>query len=494
MKRGKFFGLILIFVFLSSVVCVYAHEEELFFPVEVHDGTTLSIAECVALSYKNNPKIRNKKYNLDIAKSNLGVARAEFFPSLNVGVGFYNENNSNSRDYEHYYRELPRLAVSLNQLIWDFGKTTAFIKMEEFYKIAAEYEFMDSLCATLFDIKEKYYSLLRARALMQIAENNLEINEDFVKISRKGAALNTAKINLNLAKVDYINAINQYNDAKINLANAMYLDVMPDFNVQYTPTFQFNDDYEYKSSKKEPDTFKPEKFPFKEDEALSMAYKASPDLHALEATKNAMKQSLLFVKRSFLPDLTANVGYGYNNTNIQSGNNSLQVGVALNSSVNAAQLRHSIKGADAQLNIADNEILLFKKDLYYELKRAFNNIEKSEQAVTVAQTNVRATLENLELVEKMYLSDKLDYTTLQQSRIDYVDSVNAYVESIFDYNMSLIQLEHAMHYHIVDIHHKSQHAVSHHSDDLIKHLNEVLNCDEHEKTKKFLFKKNKSDL
>ena len=494
MLRGTKIVLSAVFMAFTVTGLAFAHGDDLFFSVDVKDGSNLSIAECVALSYKNNPKIRHKKYNLDIAKSNLGIARSSFFPSLGAGVGFYNENNSNRRDYENYYRELPKLAVSLNQLIWDFGKSTANIKMEEFYKIAAEYEFMDSLCSTLFEIKEKYYALLRAGALMQVAQNNININEDFVKISRKGPDLNTAYINLNLAKVDYINAVNNYQNAKIDLANAMYLDKMVDFNVQYTPTFLFNGDYEYKSSKKEPERFVPQRFPFKESDVLDMAYQASPDLHALEATKNAMEQSLKYVKRMYLPDLTANIGYGYNNTNVLSNNSSLQIGVGLNTYVNLAELRHSIKGADAQLHIADNEILLFKKDLYYELKRALNNIEKNEQAVTIAQTNVKGTLENLALVEKMYIDKKLDYATMQQTRIDYVASVNAYIESIYDYNMSLIQLEHAMHYHIVDIHHKSKHALSYHSDDLIKHLIEVLNCDENEKPKKNIFKRNKTEL
>ena len=55
---------------------------------------------------------------------------------------------------------------------------------------------------------------------------------------------------------------------------------------------------------------------------------------------------------------------------------------------------------------------------------------------------------------------------------------------MYDYNISLIQVEMTMHYHIVDIHHKSEHAVHYHSDELIKHLNEVLGCDEKDAIKK----------
>ena len=50
--------------------------------------------------------------------------------------------------------------------------------------------------------------------------------------------------------------------------------------------------------------------------------------------------------------------------------------------------------------------------------------------------------------------------------------------------MAIIQTEMAMHYHIVDIHHKTEHAIHSHADELLEHLNEVLNCDEKESKKK----------
>ena len=493
MNIKKIFGTI--FVSLSLVInTVNAHEEELFFPVEIKDGSNLSIIECVALAYKNSPKIRRMKYNLDVASSNLGIARSQYFPTFGAGVGFYNENNSNREFHNHYYRELPNVGVSLNQLVWNFGKTTAYVKMEEFNKIAAEYEFMDSLCATLFDVKEKYYALLKARAMLQVSENNIKLNEEILKFSRKGPDLTTAKLNLSKAKIEHLESENEYNNAKIDLINSMYIDSAPDFTVKNTHTFDFDDDYNYINTKRQPSKFAPQKFPFNKAKALDIAYDSSPDLRALEATKKAMEQSLLFIKRTYMPDLTANVGYGYNNTNVESSNNSLQVGVNLSTSVNLMELKHSIKGADAQVHLADNEITLFKKDLAYEIKRAFNNIEKSERAIEVAQLNAIESIENLKLVEEKYKANELDYISLQDARDDYINAVQKYVNSLYYYNIALIQLEHAMHYHLVDIHHRTEHAMTHHSEDLIKHLNEALGCDQKEIGRKLRFKKVKESL
>ena len=493
----KIFCLALIaFCFLlagnANTLAIEDDEDELFNnPVTIRDGISVSIFDCVASAFKNSPRIRKQKYNLDIAKSNLGVAKSQYFPVISAGAGFYNENNSDNIYYNSHYRELPTVGVTINKLVWNFGKTTAYIKMEEFYKIGAEYEFMDSLCSTLFDVKAKYYAMLRAKALLRIAENNVEINEHIVKISKKNPDITTAKTHLSEAKLQLIDAQNDFKNAKVDLDNSMYLDGQPSYTIKDTPTFAFNEEFTYPKNNSV-GQFTPQGFNFPMDKAVEIAYDNSPDLNVLISTKHAMEQSLLYIKRAYFPDLTANAGYNFYNTN-QTTDNGFHVGVNLSSSVNLMELKHSIKGADAQINLAENEIVLFKKDLYYEVKRAFNNVEKAEKEIPTAKTEVVQALENFEIVEKKYIAGEVDYIALLNARKDYISALNVYVDSLYNYNIALIQVEMAMHYHIVDIHHKSEHAMHYHSAELIEHLNKVLGCDEHEE-KKIKVRKGKQDL
>lgn len=233
MKTKKIFCLLaLLLIFLlagnTNTLAIENDEDELFNnPVEIKSGIEVSVFDCVASAFKNSPRIRKQKYNLDVAKSNLGIARSQYFPVINAGAGFYNENNSDNIYYNSHYRELPTVGVTVNKLVWNFGKTTAYIKMEEFYKIGAEYEFMDSLCSTLFDVKAKYYALLRAKAMLQIAQNNLTINENIVKLAKKNPDITTAKVHLSEAKIQLIDAQNDYNNAKLNLDNAMFIEGQP---------------------------------------------------------------------------------------------------------------------------------------------------------------------------------------------------------------------------------------------------------------------------
>ena len=322
--------------------------------------------------------------------------------------------------------------------------------------------------------------------MLKLAEDNVEINKSIIKYTNRNPDLITAKMNLNEAEVALLVAKNNYLNAKVDLNNAMYLDSQPDYKIKNTKTFNFDDDYAL-NTKKEPQGFEEYKFKFSREKAVQMAYDNSPDLQVLIATKNAMEQSLIYIKRTYFPELSANAGYGFNNTN-QASNNSFQVGVNLNSSVNLMELKHSIKGADAQVKLADNEITLFKKDLFFEVKRAFNNYDKAERAIPTTQVRAKQALDFYPMAENLYKTGGLDYTALQDARKDYIDGISDYIESLYDYNIALIQVEMAMHYHLVDIHHKTEHAMCYHSEELINHLNEVLGCDEKE-VKKFRRKK-----
>lgn len=482
-------------ILLLSISCLnlsaYALDDidELFHAVTITDGSILNVSDCVASAFKNSPKIKRQKYNLDITKSNLGIARSQYFPVINAGVGFFNENNSDSVYYNKHYRELPNVGVFINKMVWDFGKTTAYIKMEEFYKIGAEYEFMDSLCSTLFDVKFKYYNLLKTKAMLQVAEKNLEINQDFVKNSKAKVDRATANVYLNMAEAELVDAKNNYYNAKVDLDNAMYLEKQQNYDIKNTKTFDFTGI----STPIEEKNFQPYQqynFPFSRENAPKLAYENSPDLKVLISTKDAMIQSLNFVKRTYLPSINANAGYGFNNTN-ETSNNSFQVGVSLNSSVNLMELKHSIKGADAQVNLAENEISLFKKDLYYEVKRAFNNFDKAERKIPITQVGINKSAENFKIVYAGYNAGTINYTALQDAREDYIKAISDYAEALYQYNIALIGIEMAMHYHIIDIHHKSEHAMCYHSEELINHLNEVLGCNEHEEHSK---KTKKQDL
>ena len=347
---------------ILTALKVYAVEEP-----TVKNGDNLSLDECVSVAINNSPLIKGKAYNLQIAVSNVGIAKSSYFPSLGYDVGIYQDYNSNKNYNGSSNRELPQVNVYLSQLLWNFGKANSLIRMERFYKLAAEYEFLDSICNTIFDVKMKYNALLKAGAMVEIAKNNVLINMKNTERAKKLAAkdkkykidLTTAEIYLKEAKIKLVDAENNYNLALADLGNSLYIAPAPEFSVKKLDTFNFNDIYmpqsvlqnqdstsdnnivevALKSKVEKTETSKFKKLPYKMSESFEIAEKNSPDLWVLDATLSAMKESLMYVKRQYFPDLTGNVGYGFNNTR-KYANNSLSMYVNLTSNVNIKQLEN----------------------------------------------------------------------------------------------------------------------------------------------------------
>ena len=498
MRLIKFFTLIIL---ILAALKVYAIEEP-----TVKNGDNLSLDECVSVAINNSPLIKGKAYNLQIAVSNVGIAKSSYFPSLGYDVGIYQDYNSNKNYNGSSNRELPQVNVYLSQLLWNFGKANSLIRMERFYKLAAEYEFLDSICNTIFDVKMKYNALLKAGAMVEIAKNNVLINMKNTERAKKLAAkdkkykidLTTAEIYLKEAKIKLVDAENNYNLALADLGNSLYIAPAPEFSVKKLDTFNFNDIYmpqsvlqnqdstsdnnivevALKSKVEKTETSKFKKLPYKMSESFEIAEKNSPDLWVLDATLSAMKESLMYVKRQYFPDLTGNVGYGFNNTR-KYANNSLSMYVNLTSNVNIKQLKHEVERAESEVNLAANDIDKFRQDLYFEVKKAYLNVLRAEKQVKSSEDKLIAAKENFELVDEFYESGQTDYIAYQRAREDYNNSKIQYAEMLYEYNTSLANLEIAMHTHVDNLHEKAEHAMQFHYKDLLNKLDASLQCHDH---------------
>ena len=469
-------------------------------PKIISDGTVLTIQDCISLGLKNNPYIKKHKYALDLAKSNVGAAKAVYFPTISAGVGYGQVNNSNHNEFHSLYRELPNVGIALKQMIWDFGKSNANIRMEEFYKLGAEYEFMDSVCTTVFNIKTKYYSLLRAESLLQAQKTNLYINSNLISdiktMIKSGRADNVDLVNAQTEQFriekEIIEAEDRVKNAKEDLNNSMYYIDAPNYKIASTGSFNkqsviYNNPIKPVSYTNSNKTLKiqtsknDEKIPeFTYAQAVSLAYKNSPDIKVLEATKNAMEQALLVVKRSYYPELSASVGYGRLSTN-HFNNNELSLGINLSADLNAMELKYGIAGAKAQINIADTELEKYKEDLYFIVRKALNNVNKTKEQIPISKQELDFASKNFVLTSNRYKEGKMDQLELLYARNSYINALQNHIENIYNYNIALIDLEISMHYHLIDIHERTEHAMKYHDNEIIDHFNDIMDCDKHDR-------------
>lgn len=442
--------------------------------INVQQGSVLSLNDCISIALNHNPAIKNARYNYGISKSNVGVARSEFFPTVGVGTGYSYNTTSSSKintDTNAY-----TVQATLNQLLWNFGRTNANIKMQKFYLIADEYNFYNTVRETTFNVKQKYYEVLAARATVLINKAYVQINERnyqrtkayFDEGIKSKIDLVNAEVTLSDSKIQLVQAENSYKNSLVNLNNAMYLVNAPAYSISGTEVFNnINDnvapvdltkittpsdkeisklpvnvkDAKLTSSVETLELltdYKVDEFPYSFEECMKMAYKNRADLKAYNSTLDAVKQNLLFVKRNYYPELSASAGYGFRNTN---STNSLNVGLNLSSSVNIMNQKYKVDAAKYQVDIAENSLNQLNQDIFFEVQNAYINMVELEKQIPLLAVKVRQTLENYELAEGRYYVGLGDYIQLQDAKVNYNNAQCSYIETIYKYNVARANLE-----------------------------------------------------
>lgn len=466
--------LLFVFVLLTTQKSFAINEIELS-TMPIKEGDSLTLEQCIDIALKRSPSIKNLRYNYEMSKHNVGIAKADYSPTISTGASYNQGYNSNSRRLGGSTRTLPGIDAKIKELIWNFGKTSANIRMEKFYQIAAEYDYNQEVINTIFNIKCKYYAVLAAKAIVDIDKANVQINERnyqrtkayFEEGIKSKIDIVNAEVYLSDSKITLVKAENDYKNAIVALNNAMYVAFAPQYTIKNTESFNFRYDYlpvslikitDYKDISNLPNAvynatlttsvekteilknyiFK--KYPYSFDESIRLAYENRWDLKSLEATKKAMEQALLYTKREYYPELTGSVGYGFANRNLYS-NNSFDIAVELSSTLNPMQTKHKIDNAKIQVDMVQNDIDELKQNMFFDIQKTYIDMISLEKQIPLNEVKVKQTLENLELADGRYEVGLGDFIEVQDAKVNYNNAQNTYVQTIYDYNVSRATLE-----------------------------------------------------
>lgn len=440
----------------------------------VQKGMVLSLEDCIEIALKNSPNVKKSRYNYRLSKTDVNIAKASYFPTIGIGTGFnYNDSHSNIRNTNNNYYSAE---ASISQLIWNFGKTNARIRMQKFNQISSEFNFDNSVISTIYAVKNNYYGVLAAKATVDVNRANVQINERnyqrtkayFDEGIKSKIDLVNSEVYLSDSKVTLVQSVKNYQNALVKLNNSMYIAYAPEYEIKNTETFNFKrseipvnltkisekkdlsnppqniTDATLTSSVEKLDVmenfnFKP--FPHTFEESVEIAIKNRPDLKAYENTLKAMKQSLLYIKREYYPEITGSAGYGFRDTN---STNSFSLGINLKSSVNIMSKKSEIDAGKIQVELAQNEIDLLKQNIYFEVQAAYIDMIQLEKQIPLLAVKVRQTLENLELADGRYFVGIGDYIELQDAKVNYNNAQQSYVEAVYNYNVARAQLEQAI--------------------------------------------------
>lgn len=176
----------IIFVLFLSYCCLGLSAQE---------NKSLSLAECIALSVKNNPDLQLSE--LSLRRNDIQHKQAQYnrLPSLNAGVGHsYNEGRSinpttNQFVTAGYYSG--NQSLDFNLPIFDGLKILYDVRMKAQAREAGKLEFDNAINELKLDVIEAYITVLTSQDMLTQAKNSLAVTEETVKrmevLQREGA-------------------------------------------------------------------------------------------------------------------------------------------------------------------------------------------------------------------------------------------------------------------------------------------------------------------
>ncbi len=202
-------------------------------PCAAQNTQNLSLADAEKIAIQNHPQIQAAGYLAIVAQAQVTQARSAYYPQA-VGslTGVESEHDSriaagalnNPIIYDRYAN-----GVTIGQLVTDFGRTHELVKSSTLHADAQKENVVTSRADVLIDVDRAYYSVLRAQAVLKVAEEtvkNRQLVSDQITALEKnklksGLDVSFANVDLAQAQLLLIQAQNGVEASYADLSTAL---------------------------------------------------------------------------------------------------------------------------------------------------------------------------------------------------------------------------------------------------------------------------------
>ena len=403
----------------------------------IRPGETLDLQRCLAIALERHPSILAAEGTIRAGDSRVGQARSGYYPQISGNVGYNRseamvsggQRGALGSDITDGYSS----TLSLNQNIYDFGRTSTQVKVQELSRDSFRSDLENVRTLVIFGVKQAYYGLLQAKRNRDVSrevvgqfQHHLDQARAFFEIGTKPKFdVTKAEVDLSNARLSLLRAENAFRLAQVALNNAIGLPEAREYEIVEQLSFQ--------------------RVEVNLEETLSKAYDRRPDLQSILMRKRSQEQSIELARKGYYPYLSGNASYGWGGSGgyfpLDQG---WSVGAQLNIPVFTGYLtKYQIDEARANLEVlAANESLL-RQAIYQDVRQAWLNMREAADRIVVAELSVRQAEENLELANGRYASGVGSPIEVTDALVAASNAKTAHISALYDYKVAQASLEKA---------------------------------------------------
>ena len=400
------------------------------------DARVYSLDECIEIALKENLTLAGAREDLSGARAGVLSSWSSVMPRISAGVG--TSENMTVSDGVETTSDGASGSIGLSQTLFD-GSAFAGISGAHHSKRATELGLEATRRNVVFETKEAYYGLIRARELRAVQSEALELAQEQLRKTQSlfdlGSAsrsdLLKAQVQVGEAELALIAAEKSAEIARAGLAFQLGIDVTTEIEVEDPPEDQREQEVEVFD--------------------LESAVSSRPDIQAWEESVVAARRSLLSAKAGRWPDLGLSVSYSRGADTIgdlfDDMDQDYTRSVSLSASIpifNGLSTKASIDNSKSNLRAMEISLRNARLSAAYEIESARLSVDEGRRSVTVAEASVLQAEEDLKVSEERFRLRAASMLELIDARVAYSRARADLVDARYNYEIAKAELKLAL--------------------------------------------------
>ncbi len=401
----------------------------------------LTLEKAVELALSNHPSLRVASGTQAVNEALVGQAQSGFYPQVQGLLAYQRTTANATRNFTG--SPLPRNAtgntfgfyqsnVTLNQLLYDFGKTKSQVDTAQFNLQAANSDAETTVQTVVVNVQQAYFNLQQAQRLVTVNEEALTQFQKQLDLAKgrfkAGVApkidVTTAEVDLSNAQLNLITAKNNALVARVTLNNAMGIQTASPYRVL--------------------DPSLGEAYQVTLDEAVARAMQFRPEMISQQAQERAAEAAIKAAQGNFFPTVTSSANYSYAATDFPlvynwnvAGTVNIPIFSGFLTKQQVAQARANLLATKANGDVLRQNILL-------EVNQALLNLEAARERLRVTAVTVEQAKERMALVEGRYRAGLSNAVEVTVAEVALVNAQANEVVAMSGYQAAKAQLDRAM--------------------------------------------------
>jgi len=406
-------------------------------PGGTQPGIGLSLEEVVRIALENHSSIKSAEYQIGAQDAVVHQQMAAYYPSVNLNNSYRTSSSGGGSSGDSNAFDSVSSAANVTMTLYNFGKREGSVQSAKDTLDATRYAYNTTSNNIVLAVKQAYYGVLQANALVRVNEETVKDREALLRQTRGFYDVGTkpksdvtlAEANLYLAQANLIVAQNSVDTSWASLRNAMGVDDFPKQPLAEQLTVVA--------------------FAMTLNEAQEAAFSARPELRQFNALLKAQDQLIAVARRNHLPDILFGSSYGRQNSN-QDGklfplSPNWQVLLSLNIPIfNGFQTTNQVQQALYNYRSIKEQERLQRQQVVLQVEQNYLNLSASREVVKANEAAVKAAKENLDLHEGRYQVGYASIIEVSNAQITYTVAQTTYVNAVIANKLAVAQLLNAI--------------------------------------------------